>query len=84
MGGQCPCKERVEGLQCDRCKTGYTSLSSANPLGCSECSCHGAGVAPSSRCDPISGRQEYYIYIITNFDFFIYPYTTSWGRYKCS
>ncbi|MGH0114826.1 UNVERIFIED_CONTAM: hypothetical protein FKN15_056113 [Acipenser sinensis] len=33
------CEENVEGLRCDRCKTGTFDLSTLNPLGCSKCYC---------------------------------------------
>ncbi|RXM36346.1 Laminin subunit alpha-2 [Acipenser ruthenus] len=39
--GQCTCKANVEGLRCDRCKTGTFGLSTLNPLGCSNCYCFG-------------------------------------------
>ncbi|XP_069052056.1 laminin subunit alpha-2 isoform X1 [Lepisosteus oculatus] len=39
--GQCSCKANVEGLHCDRCRTGTFGLSTRNPLGCSNCYCFG-------------------------------------------
>ncbi|KAM9241384.1 laminin subunit alpha-2 [Leptosomus discolor] len=39
--GQCSCKVNVEGVHCDRCKSGTFSLSARNPLGCSSCYCFG-------------------------------------------
>ncbi|XP_050565519.1 laminin subunit alpha-2 [Cygnus atratus] len=39
--GQCSCKVNVEGVQCDRCKSGTFGLSARNPLGCSSCYCFG-------------------------------------------
>ncbi|NXJ95351.1 LAMA2 protein, partial [Corythaixoides concolor] len=39
--GQCSCKVNVEGVYCDRCKSGTFGLSARNPLGCSSCYCFG-------------------------------------------
>ncbi|XP_061234265.1 laminin subunit alpha-2 isoform X6 [Neopsephotus bourkii] len=39
--GQCSCKVNVEGVHCDRCKSGTFGLSARNPLGCSKCYCFG-------------------------------------------
>ncbi|XP_038655724.1 laminin subunit alpha-2 isoform X2 [Scyliorhinus canicula] len=39
--GQCNCKVNVEGISCDRCKTGSFALYSSNPHGCSSCYCSG-------------------------------------------
>ncbi|NWJ04763.1 LAMA2 protein, partial [Crypturellus undulatus] len=39
--GQCSCKLNVEGVHCDRCKSGTFGLSARNPLGCSSCYCFG-------------------------------------------
>ncbi|XP_042733401.1 laminin subunit alpha-2 isoform X5 [Lagopus leucura] len=39
--GQCSCKANVEGVHCDRCKSGTFGLSARNPLGCSSCYCFG-------------------------------------------
>ncbi|XP_041043524.1 laminin subunit alpha-2 isoform X2 [Carcharodon carcharias] len=39
--GQCNCKVNVEGISCDRCKTGAFALYSSNPHGCSSCYCSG-------------------------------------------
>ncbi|NXN13301.1 LAMB4 protein, partial [Indicator maculatus] len=32
--GQCPCKENVEGVRCDKCRANYYGLSNSDPLGC--------------------------------------------------
>lgn len=42
-GGQCYCKENVEGRQCDVCKAGYFNLTSEKPLGCQGCECNPLG-----------------------------------------
>ncbi|XP_065689371.2 laminin subunit alpha-2 isoform X1 [Patagioenas fasciata] len=39
--GQCSCKVNVEGVHCDRCKSGTFGLSARSPLGCSSCYCFG-------------------------------------------
>ncbi|XP_052640257.1 laminin subunit alpha-2 isoform X4 [Harpia harpyja] len=39
--GQCSCKVNVEGVHCDRCKSGTFGLSARNLLGCSSCYCFG-------------------------------------------
>uniref|UniRef100_A0A8C0BVD9 Laminin subunit alpha-2 n=1 Tax=Buteo japonicus TaxID=224669 RepID=A0A8C0BVD9_9AVES len=39
--GQCSCKVNVEGVHCDRCKSGTFGLSARNRLGCSSCYCFG-------------------------------------------
>ncbi|XP_047437735.1 laminin subunit beta-3-like [Mugil cephalus] len=51
----CQCKANVEGPRCDRCKRGYHSLSTSNPLGCTKCSCFGAG-SLSDVCDQVTGQ----------------------------
>ncbi|KAG7477647.1 hypothetical protein MATL_G00071830 [Megalops atlanticus] len=53
--GACRCKANVEGPHCDRCKSGYYSLSAANPLGCTKCSCNSEG-SLSNTCDPVTGQ----------------------------
>lgn len=39
--GQCPCKENVIGLKCDRCKENAFGLLEKNSKGCFECFCFG-------------------------------------------
>ena len=41
--GQCNCKTNVEGLKCDRCRNGTSTLSTSNPDGCSLCTCNAIG-----------------------------------------
>ncbi|KAJ8412103.1 hypothetical protein AAFF_G00143700 [Aldrovandia affinis] len=54
--GTCRCKANVEGLRCDRCKSGYYGLSAANPLGCTKCSCNAEGSLSDNTCDPQTGQ----------------------------
>ncbi|XP_072107642.1 laminin subunit alpha-2 isoform X2 [Mobula birostris] len=49
--GQCNCKMNVEGISCDRCKTGFFALHSSNPYGCSSCYCSGV----TSQCTEAKG-----------------------------
>ncbi|NXS91471.1 LAMB4 protein, partial [Jacana jacana] len=56
VAGQCPCKENVEGLRCDKCKVNYYGLSSSDPLGCQPCNCDPSGSLPFSICDPATGE----------------------------
>lgn len=51
--GQCLCKDNVQGLKCDTCRPGTTSLNASNPIGCGGCSCDPLG-AVSSDCDPVT------------------------------
>uniref|UniRef100_A0A8C3RNL2 Laminin subunit alpha 2 n=1 Tax=Chelydra serpentina TaxID=8475 RepID=A0A8C3RNL2_CHESE len=39
--GQCSCKVNVEGVHCDRCRSGMFGLYAKNPLGCNSCYCFG-------------------------------------------
>ncbi|XP_075780255.1 laminin subunit alpha-2 isoform X2 [Pelodiscus sinensis] len=39
--GQCSCKVNVEGVRCDRCRSGMFGLYAKNPLGCNSCYCFG-------------------------------------------
>lgn len=56
IGGQCRCKDNVQGARCDRCKDGYYGLSLGNPLGCQACRCDPRGLTMiGSSCDPVSG-----------------------------
>ncbi|XP_027858860.1 laminin subunit beta-3 isoform X1 [Xiphophorus couchianus] len=53
--GSCPCKANVEGPHCDRCRKGFHSLSSSDPMGCKKCSCSPVG-SLSTLCDPVTGQ----------------------------
>ncbi|XP_038046618.1 laminin subunit gamma-1-like isoform X2 [Patiria miniata] len=52
--GQCICKSNVEGSRCDTCKAGSYNLDTANPDGCSLCSCD-IGASLSGQCDGTTG-----------------------------
>ncbi|NXT39257.1 LAMB4 protein, partial [Pelecanoides urinatrix] len=56
VAGQCPCKENVEGVRCDKCRANYYGLSGSDPLGCQPCNCDPAGSLPFSICDPATGE----------------------------
>ncbi|XP_073447912.1 laminin subunit beta-2 isoform X3 [Aquarana catesbeiana] len=56
IAGQCRCKDFVEGPRCDRCKSGFFSLSTGNFQGCRRCQCDPRGtVTDGTQCDSISG-----------------------------
>ena len=44
--GDCRCKARVSGVDCDRCSAGFMGLSAADPLGCQVCACDARGTEP--------------------------------------
>ncbi|XP_072567322.1 laminin subunit alpha-3 isoform X1 [Paramormyrops kingsleyae] len=48
--GQCPCKPRITGRQCDRCAPGFYGFPE-----CNACSCHPGGVLPDV-CHSETGR----------------------------
>ncbi|KAM6304189.1 laminin subunit beta-4 [Podargus strigoides] len=56
VAGQCPCKENVEGVHCDKCRANYYGLSGSDPLGCQPCNCDPSGSLPFSICDPATGE----------------------------
>ncbi|XP_054255304.1 laminin subunit beta-4 [Indicator indicator] len=56
VAGQCPCKENVEGVRCDKCRANYYGLSNSDPLGCQPCNCDPSGTLPFSICDPDTGE----------------------------
>uniref|UniRef100_A0A674J3X9 Laminin subunit alpha 2 n=1 Tax=Terrapene triunguis TaxID=2587831 RepID=A0A674J3X9_9SAUR len=49
--GQCSCKVNVEGVHCDRCRSGMFGLYAKNPLGCNSCYCFGL----TTRCSEAKG-----------------------------
>ncbi|XP_033880763.3 laminin subunit beta-4 isoform X1 [Acipenser ruthenus] len=57
VAGRCICKENVEGVRCDRCKSGFFGISRDNPQGCQYCRCNRLGsVSTPSPCDPVTGE----------------------------
>uniref|UniRef100_A0A3B1J7A9 Usher syndrome 2A (autosomal recessive, mild) n=1 Tax=Astyanax mexicanus TaxID=7994 RepID=A0A3B1J7A9_ASTMX len=59
MGGQCKCKRRVSGRQCNQCQHGFYQLQSALPDGCRACNCNAAGTAPPDiTCHQDSGQCQ--------------------------
>ena len=52
---ECICKTNVEGDRCDRCKSGFNSLTFSNPTGCEECACDYAGAA-ALPCNATTGE----------------------------
>ncbi|XP_075455855.1 laminin subunit beta-4 isoform X2 [Ascaphus truei] len=56
--GTCLCKENVEGIRCDQCKSGFFGLSATDPIGCQYCNCNPFGSLPFSICDPVTGACQ--------------------------
>lgn len=55
-GGNCLCKDYVDGRACDRCKIGYYSLQAVNPSGCTACQCDVRGtVNGDPSCNETTG-----------------------------
>ncbi|KAH9496293.1 hypothetical protein Btru_018041, partial [Bulinus truncatus] len=53
--GQCECKPRVTGQDCDRCMDGFYNLQEKNPFGCVDCECdRGGSLRPS--CNKATGE----------------------------
>lgn len=46
--GECPCKDNVEGHNCDSCKDGTFNLDSANQQGCLHCFGYGRAISCTS------------------------------------
>ncbi|XP_064417542.1 laminin subunit beta-4 [Latimeria chalumnae] len=55
IAGRCLCKENVEGMRCDRCRSGHFRLRADDPLGCQSCRCNPLG-SVSSTCDAVTGE----------------------------
>ncbi|XP_063040160.1 usherin [Engraulis encrasicolus] len=55
--GQCPCKERTEGLRCDVCaQNTFNRSDSDGSYDCAPCRCDREGTVLGSVCDPLSGQ----------------------------
>ncbi|XP_077419247.1 usherin isoform X1 [Vanacampus margaritifer] len=58
--GQCPCREGVEGMQCNNCAPNYFNTSSdihnASLQGCAPCTCDPRGTVAGSVCDSTTGQ----------------------------
>ncbi|CAB4036359.1 Hypothetical predicted protein, partial [Paramuricea clavata] len=48
VAGQCLCKNKTTGRQCDRCVDGYYNLTADNPQGCLACLCTTPGTVNAS------------------------------------
>lgn len=46
--GKCPCKDNVEGFNCDSCKDGTFNLDTANQQGCLHCFGYGRALSCKS------------------------------------
>ncbi|XP_055884413.1 laminin subunit alpha-like isoform X2 [Biomphalaria glabrata] len=53
--GQCECKPRVTGRDCNTCLDGFYNLQERNPFGCVDCECdRGGSLRPM--CDKVTGK----------------------------
>ncbi|XP_062863133.1 usherin [Trichomycterus rosablanca] len=58
-GGQCKCKRRVSGRECNQCQRGYYKLQEELADGCLTCNCHVAGTEwPHITCHQDSGQCQ--------------------------
>jgi len=54
--GQCPCKQNVQGVNCNTCSNGFYNLVSTSVLGCQSCQCTVAGTDPAGKpCNVLTG-----------------------------
>ncbi|KAF5890048.1 usherin isoform X1, partial [Clarias magur] len=59
MGGQCKCKRRVSGRQCNQCQQGFYKLQASLAHGCLDCNCSAAGTLwPHITCHQDSGQCQ--------------------------
>ncbi|KAJ8400311.1 hypothetical protein AAFF_G00396940 [Aldrovandia affinis] len=59
IGGQCRCKRRVSGRQCNQCQHGFYKLQRSYPDGCRACNCNTAGTARADiTCHHDSGQCQ--------------------------
>ncbi|XP_038667644.1 usherin isoform X2 [Scyliorhinus canicula] len=57
IGGQCKCKRRVSGRQCNQCQDGFYNLCFSDPDGCSPCNCNTSGTVNGDiTCHQNSGQ----------------------------
>ena len=56
--GECTCKDKVTGLKCDKCLTGYFGLTGNDPQGCKDCNCDPFGTKNGTMCDGVTGNCE--------------------------
>uniref|UniRef100_UPI00398F6349 usherin isoform X1 n=1 Tax=Pristiophorus japonicus TaxID=55135 RepID=UPI00398F6349 len=57
IGGQCKCKSRVSGRQCNQCQDGFYNLRFSDPDGCSPCNCNTSGTVNGDiTCHQNSGQ----------------------------
>ncbi|XP_078412490.1 usherin [Cetorhinus maximus] len=57
IGGQCKCKRRVSGRQCNQCQDGFYNLRFSDPDGCSPCNCNTSGTVNGDiTCHQNSGQ----------------------------
>ncbi|KAM9466939.1 usherin [Clarias gariepinus] len=59
IGGQCKCKRRVSGRQCNQCQQGFYKLQASLVHGCLDCNCSAAGTLwPHITCHQDSGQCQ--------------------------
>ncbi|XP_064622303.1 usherin-like [Lineus longissimus] len=57
IGGQCTCRDNVDGRQCNQCEKGFFNLQASNALGCDACNCNTNGTNNGDiTCQQLTGE----------------------------